>query len=29
MRRLILALRYWRALGYSWRIAWNKAGRTS
>lgn len=26
MKRLLTALRYWRALGYTWRLAWIKAG---
>lgn len=25
VRRLIIAWRYYRALGYSWRLAWMKA----
>ncbi len=26
MKRLIFALRFYRALGYTWRLAWIKAG---
>jgi hypothetical protein len=26
VRRFFTALRYWRALGYTWRLAWIKAG---